>query len=309
MLHIRPTVSFVVTVYNKAPHLPAVLDAIAGQQGDFARQCVFVDDGSTDDSLAILRARTASWADTVVVTQPNSGPSQASNAGLARATGDYVKFVDGDDVLAPDATARLLDVLARTNADLAFGKGVQGEAPADSAEAEDVAVPDALCFVLTSPPFNLSQILVRRAACSDAGGFDQRVFIQDYPFLLRLAPGHRFAGTSAVVCRFPASGGDRLTDDHANMLFHANLSVWLFCRDNALPGDMLRLAAARCAGRAWLYAKRHRGQGMLSPEFRAFACERLLPSRTRDAALARIRASLPAFGEAPLARYRALLDS
>ena len=43
-------VSFVVPVYNKARVLPPVLDAMAAQQGDFPREFIFVDDGSTDDS-------------------------------------------------------------------------------------------------------------------------------------------------------------------------------------------------------------------------------------------------------------------
>mgnify|MGYP000285991609 CR=1 FL=1 len=72
----RPSVSFVVTVYNKAAFLPQVLDAIAAQKGDFARQCVFVDDGSTDDSLAILRARAEGGG----VTHPESSANVATPA-------------------------------------------------------------------------------------------------------------------------------------------------------------------------------------------------------------------------------------
>ncbi|MCC7047627.1 MAG: glycosyltransferase [Alphaproteobacteria bacterium] len=309
----RPTVSFVVTVYNKAPWLPQVLDAIAAQRGDFARQCVFVDDGSTDDSLAILRARTATWPDTVIITQTNAGPSNASNAGLARATGDYVKFVDGDDVLAPDATAHLLAVLRRHAADLAFGAGGHYErgatpAPTPAADSEGEALPDALGLVLTSPPCNLTQVLVRRAACAAVGGFDARIFVQDYPFLLRLAEKHRFARSPATVCYFPRQSGGRLTDDHANMLFHANLTVWLFCREHDLARDRLRLAASRCIGRAWLYAKRHRQAGPFSPAYRAFLMDRLFPSGNRDVALARMRATLDAFGAEPQRRYRDLLS-
>lgn len=307
----RPSVSFVVTIYNKAKYLPAVLDAIAAQQGDFARQFVFVDDGSTDGSLAILRGRTEGRQDTIVVAQANAGPSKASNVGLARAAGDLVKFVDGDDVLAPDATARLLAVLAKHGADLAYGGGghyAPGEALPAPAPADDGApVEDALGFVLASPPFNLSQILVRRDACLAAGGFDERLFIQDYPFLLRLAEKHRFAGTQATVCYFPRHQGGRLTDDHASMLFHANLTLWLFCREHDLTRERLRLAAARAVGRAWLYAKRHRGAGMFSAECRAFLADRMLPARDRATALRRIRASLGAFGSAPMERYRTLL--
>lgn len=307
----RPRVSFVVTVYNKARWLPQVLDAIAAQRGDFDRQCVFVDDGSTDESLAILRARTADWPDTIIVAQQNAGPSPASNAGLARASGDYVKFVDGDDVLAPDATQLLLALLARHQADLAYGGGGHyeiGQAlPPPDPAADDVAVASPLRFVLTAPPFNLSQILVTRAACARANGFDERIFVQDYPFLLRLAAVGRFVGTQATVCYFPKQQGGRLTDNHASMLFHANLSAWMFCREHDLAPDLLRLAASRAVGRAWLYAKRHRGKTVVSGEFRAFLCDRLFPARSRDAALGRMRATFPAFGDEPMRRYEALL--
>jgi glycosyltransferase involved in cell wall biosynthesis len=307
----RPRVSFVVTVYNKASWLPQVLDAIQAQTGDFDRQCVFVDDGSTDDSLAVLRARTAGWSDTVIVAQNNAGPSPASNAGLARATGDYVKFVDGDDVLAPDATQRLLDLLQRHQADLAYGGGghydIGAPLPAPTPGDDGTLVPSPLRLVLTAPPFNLSQILVTRAACERAKGFDERIFVQDYPFLLRLAAVGRFVGTKATVCYFPRQQGGRLTDNHASMLFHANLSAWMFCREHDLTPDLLQLAASRAVGRAWLYAKRHRGKSFVSREFAAFACDRLFPARSRDTALQRMRASFPAFGGEPMRRYAALL--
>ncbi len=66
-------VSYVVTVYNKAPYLPAVLDALAGQAGDFERQFIFVDDGSTDGGLDILRDRTAGWRNATILSQADAG--------------------------------------------------------------------------------------------------------------------------------------------------------------------------------------------------------------------------------------------
>ena len=260
----------------------------------------------------ILRARTADWPDTIVVAQANAGPSPASNAGLARATGDYVKFVDGDDVLAPDATQRLLDLLQRHGADLAYGGGghyaIGEPLPAPKPTGDGALMDSALRFVLTAPPFNLSQILVTRAACDRARGFDERIFVQDYPFLLRLAAVGRFVGTRETVCYFPKQQGGRLTDNHANMLFHANLSAWMFCREHDLAPDLLQLAASRAVGRAWLYAKRHRGKSLFSREFAAFLSDRLSPARSRDTALGRMRASFPAFGDEPMRRYAALLD-
>ena len=315
MTQAGPSVSYVVTVYNKAPYLPDVLHAIAAQRGGFRRQCVFVDDGSTDRSLEILRTHTAGWPDTIVVTQANAGPARASNAGLSLARGDFVKFVDGDDVLAPDATAHLLHVAERHGAALSYGAGEHydpgGFAPEPNARDDAGWLqPDALGFVLTSPPFNLSQVLVRRDAAQSVGGFDERIFVQDYPFLLRLAVKHRFAGSNATVCYFPRrthEDGARLTDDHANMLYHANLTLYLFCREHELEPARLGLAAARSVGRSWLYAKRHLGRGVLSREYLAFVQDRILPARNRATALGRIRRSLSSFGDAPSARYATLL--
>ena len=79
-------VSFVVPVYNKAPYLPGVLDAIRAQRGDFARQYVFVDDGSSDGSLALLKRLTGGWPDTVIETQPNRGSANATRCPTAQHT-------------------------------------------------------------------------------------------------------------------------------------------------------------------------------------------------------------------------------
>ena len=104
-------VSYVVPVFNKSRWLPAVLAALKNQRGDFAREYIFVDDGSTDDSLAVLRALTRDWPDTVVVAQANAGSAAATNAGIERARLPYIKFCDADDLLAADATRVLLAAL------------------------------------------------------------------------------------------------------------------------------------------------------------------------------------------------------
>ena len=80
-----PGVSFVVPVYNKAPYLTGVLAAIRAQRGDFPRQYVLIDDGSTDGSLALLKELTGDWPNTVIETQANAGSAHATNRGIALA--------------------------------------------------------------------------------------------------------------------------------------------------------------------------------------------------------------------------------
>ena len=115
-------VSFVVPVYNKAPYLPGVLDRLAAQRGDFDREYIFIDDGSTDGSRATLKERTADWPDTTIVEQANHGVAHATNRGIERARMPFIKFCDADDLLVHGATQALLDALSR---------GGGGERPSD----------------------------------------------------------------------------------------------------------------------------------------------------------------------------------
>src|SRR5512144_2657318 len=117
-------VSFLVTVYNKARYLPAVLAAIGRQQGDFDRETVIVDDGSTDGSLSVLQALARGRRDVTVIAQANAGASAALNRAAAAARLPLLKPVDADDLLLPEATALLVAALERTGAVLAAGRGI-----------------------------------------------------------------------------------------------------------------------------------------------------------------------------------------
>ena len=114
-------VSYVVTVYNKAPYLPYVVAGLAAQSGDFQRQYIFVNDGSTDDSGAVLRRLTAGWSDVTIIDQENRGPAYASIAGVSRVRQEFIKPVGGDDVLTPTATKTLLAGIGETGCGVAFG--------------------------------------------------------------------------------------------------------------------------------------------------------------------------------------------
>jgi glycosyltransferase involved in cell wall biosynthesis len=103
--------SVIVTNYNYGHFLRAALDSALAQSP--RPEVVVVDDGSTDDS----RQTIASYGDDVVpVLKDNGGQASAFNAGLARASGDVVIFLDADDTLLPGAVERVLAVCADENA-------------------------------------------------------------------------------------------------------------------------------------------------------------------------------------------------
>lgn len=110
--------STVVPVYNTARYLRATLDSLLNQglePGEW--EMILVDDGSTDGSGQICADYASAHPDVIrVISQSNRGNSAARNRGLEEARGEYVHFMDSDDLLAPD-TYRFLSDFAGEEAD------------------------------------------------------------------------------------------------------------------------------------------------------------------------------------------------
>lgn len=117
-------VSVVIPVYNIAPHLPQCLDSVLGQSlSDLEVICV--DDGSTDESPAILARYAAADSRIIVVTRENGGPGAARNTGLEQARGRYLIFLDSDDWFEPDFLARMVGRAEETGADVTICRAVE----------------------------------------------------------------------------------------------------------------------------------------------------------------------------------------
>lgn len=274
-----PGVSFIVPVYNKAPYLEGVLTAIRAQRGAFPRQYVFVDDGSSDGSLEIVRRMTEGWPDTVIETQSNHGSAQATNRAVALATQPFVKFVDADDLLAHDATERLLTALHRSDACLVYGaaRAFEADAPPDLGAALPETPPvrrlrAPLKLALKNSLFNPTQFLARTEAVRAVGGCDEAiVFSQEYSLTLRLAAKWDFLKLDATVAYLPRAAPGRLSDNQARQLKRVTLACASFLRSNPdVPASLARFACRRAAGRAWKFAHRHMGAGIGSPWYQLY---------------------------------------
>ena len=118
-------VSVVVPVFNAGVNLDGCVRALLAQTLPADRyEIVLVDDGSTDSTAADLDAWAAAYPERIrVFHEPHSGgPGGPRNVGADRARGDYVHFVDSDDVLTPGALERVLRTARESNADVVLPK-------------------------------------------------------------------------------------------------------------------------------------------------------------------------------------------
>lgn len=134
--------SFIVPVFNTERYLPQCLNSLLAQDiADYEILCV--DDGSTDGSAAILDDYARSHPNLVVIHQPNSGVATARNTGLAAARGQYIWFVDSDDLIRENVLSPLARTLEETDCDLLEIGGYQFvEDLSDEEKAMGKALPD-----------------------------------------------------------------------------------------------------------------------------------------------------------------------
>lgn len=135
----------IVPVYNAAKTLPRCLDSLLAQTFPAWEACL-IDDGSTDDSWAVIR----SYAEkdhrfAALASRCNGGPAAARNLGLAGARGQYVAFLDSDDWWEPDFLEQMLEAARRTGADF-VQCGWTVEWPGGKSRPEPNTYPDFRVF-------------------------------------------------------------------------------------------------------------------------------------------------------------------
>jgi glycosyltransferase involved in cell wall biosynthesis len=193
-------VTAAITTYNRAAYLDRALESVYAQTFD-DYEVLVVDDGSTDETAAVLRRHT----DRVrVIRRPNGGRSVARNTAVREARGRYVSFLDSDDRWLPEKLAREVPVL-ETDERVGMVHGhVEVIGAYDEPLLEETAEHrrlfsaahehgvtyaryafDCRCFS--------SAITLRIAAVEDVGLYDPALLLDDYDLYLRLALAWKIA--------------------------------------------------------------------------------------------------------------------
>ena len=111
--------SVVVPVYNGTPYLPRLIESLLAQK-QAPDEVIFVDDGSTDGSGAMIERLGTGLTGLRLIRQKNQGQAVARNVGMHEASGRYLAFVDADDVLDAEMYATLVGLAEAENLDIAM---------------------------------------------------------------------------------------------------------------------------------------------------------------------------------------------
>ena len=202
---VTPRVSVVVPCFNYGAYLPHAVESVAVQAGDDV-ELVIVDDGSTDDSLAVAEALAARHPALVrVLAQPNSGqPAVARNNGIAATSGEYVLCLDADDEISPNfltACVRALETNPAASIAYPDQENIGTRTGHEPHPPYDAAMLTRFNFI---PPASL----FRRSAWSDTGGFATNVAgYEDWDFWLACAEhGHYGVHVPAARWRYRHHG-------------------------------------------------------------------------------------------------------
>jgi teichuronic acid biosynthesis glycosyltransferase TuaG len=208
----QPLVSVIIPALNAAAVVAETLESVRAQTfKDF--EVIIVDDGSTDATAAIARRYCETDPRFSLIQQPNQGVSVARNAAIGRARGEWIAFLDADDVWLPEKLARQLELAAAdplanflfTNFCLWDGKGDLSIWFRDDRPLPSGDVSRKLIFNVSSAcAASMSTAMVRREMFHSAGHFDPEFAIaEDWDLLLRMAEhGLWVRGTREPLVRY-----------------------------------------------------------------------------------------------------------
>lgn len=155
-----PKVSIIVPVYNAEKYLGWCINSILNQSFRDI-ELLLVDDGSTDGSQQICQNYAELDKRVRVIEKENGGVSSARNLGMENAQGEYIQFVDSDDVIAPHMTERLLEAAVLYSADIVFC---------------------GICIVDRQKPEKISFNELSSACVGEECVFDKEIFWEKLPY-------------------------------------------------------------------------------------------------------------------------------
>lgn len=281
-------VSVLTPVYNVARYLPECLESLKRQTLKNI-EFICINDGSTDNSLEILKRYACDDSRFVVIDKPNSGYGATMNCGLRAARGEYIGIVESDDVASPAMFKTLYKFASKHNCDLVKSNYYEY---------------DGQCDVLMEPfrNFAYKQVfdpkdmpdVVRELPIIWAGLY-RRSMVMDNEIFFAETPGASFQDTSFVFRCWVASSRAALLPDpflhyrvnRGGSSVNSSSKVFAVCDEYAVNGAFLEASPARTKAYGKLLNAMRMGTyrwnyNRIAPEYRAAFCQRWAQEYQRE---------------------------
>ena len=255
-----PVVSVLLPCHNAAPYLAECIASLRAQTvSNF--EVIAVDDGSSDDSPALLADWARADARVTLIARPRSGLVSALRTASALANGEFLARMDADDIAEPRRLAAQLELLGRLPDVAACGTGVRyfpREHVRDGARAYErwlnsLRAPAQLARdIFVECPIAHPALMIRRSAFDAVGGYQDRDWPEDYDLILRLHALRMHLANTAEVLLHWRERAQRLSRVHVHYSPEAFRRCKVqYLKQTALPGRPAVVWGAGPVGKAF----------------------------------------------------------
>lgn len=211
-------VSVIIPNYNRAAVVGETINNMLRQSLP-PHEVIVVDDGSTDNSIEVIR----SFGDRVtLIEQENSGPGAARNAGLKVASGEFIQFMDSDDLASLNKLEVQAQVLVEQQADIVYGAWAKAWISQNNLQLQNVVLQQQplpakrspLLWFLTCWSMIFQQCLVKKSLLDKVGGYreDMRLYEDGELFVRLLLAGAKLVHEPKSLTLYRLDDYGKLTE-------------------------------------------------------------------------------------------------
>ncbi len=209
---LSPLVSVIIPAYNAEQFIEQAIQSVLAQTFQ-AYEIIVVDDGSTDKTQDILRGFKGQIH---CIFQENCGPSSARNAGIKIAQGEYIGFLDADDLWTPTKLEVQLDYMKRYP-DIALvcsdhqDFDVEGDLPGswlgskrifEDSDISEGPIQNAFLQLIQDNFISTPTVILKKACFEEIGGFDEEIWsVEDRDLWLRISASFSIACIPKIFCK------------------------------------------------------------------------------------------------------------
>jgi len=221
MINYESKISIIIPTYNQAEYLQEAVDSVLNQTYKNI-EIIIIDDGSTDNTLKVVNSFNDNKI--IFIQQRNKGASSARNTGIKEANGEYIAFLDSDDLWLKDKLRKQIDFMRENQKVGLLGTGCFQVIDTNKMiykkifpHKNEILQKDLIKY----NPFIQSSVMVRKNVFNDIGLYDEKFKeSEDYDLWLRIAQKYKIANLKqALVTKKYSKAGLSKNKDSKQLYF------------------------------------------------------------------------------------------